>query len=295
MSDRPAGRRRSEPAGVWGSSAGLSPEEIRAGVVAAFEPPSDLSRLSPRRRLVWRIGDTGRELIDRLVDSRAPDDELEMVAVELERIVARLRRFEHGRRYDNWAEASTAGGSVTGPDAGSAGIVDGPDCDGGPSGHLEFSPVVGRANPLAPPLDLRVDEIEGRPAVVGEVTYGAAYEGPPGHVHGGVVAAAFDEVLGAVQAFTGRPGMTGRLEVSYRAPTPLHQPLRFVAFVDEVEGRKIRTSARLLSGEQLCAEATGLFISVDFARLAQLQDDRNRGSIHSGGRGARCEAGEVGG
>ena len=69
--------------------------------------------------------------------------------------------------------------------------------------------------------------------------------------------------------------MTGRLTITYRAPTALHQPLRFVAVIDEVEGRKIHTSAELRAGDRLCAEATGLFISVDFSRLAKLQDDRN--------------------
>ena len=117
--------------------------------------------------------------MDRLVDTRAPDEELAAVAAELDAIVARLRRFDHGRRYDQWAEASTIGGT---------------DPAGRPNGHLDFSPVVGRANPLAPPLTLRVDTIDGRAAVIGDATFGAAYEGPPGHVHGGLVAAAFDEV-----------------------------------------------------------------------------------------------------
>jgi hypothetical protein len=43
------------------------------------------------------------------------------------------------------------------------------------------------------------------------VTFGSAYEGPPGCVHGGYVAAAFDEMLGFVQSLGGNPGMTARL------------------------------------------------------------------------------------
>ena len=66
---------------------------------------------------------------------------------------------------------------------------------------------------------------------------GRPYEGPPGHVHGGFVAAAFDEVLGFVQSTTGQPGMTGTLTIRYRKPTPLDTDLRFEATVQRVEGR----------------------------------------------------------
>jgi acyl-coenzyme A thioesterase PaaI-like protein len=108
--------------------------------------------------------------------------------------------------------------------------------------------------------------------VVGTGEFGSAYEGAPGCVHGGFVAAAFDEVLGMTQSLGGPPGMTGRLHVSYRSPTPLHRPLRFVGRVDRVEGRKLHTSATLHHGETLCAESYGLFISVKremFERLRQ--------------------------
>ena len=46
---------------------------------------------------------------------------------------------------------------------------------------------------------------------IATVTFGSAYEGPPGCVHGGYVAAAFDEMLGFVQSLGGNPGMTARL------------------------------------------------------------------------------------
>ena len=86
-------------------------------------------------------------------------------------------------------------------------------------------------------------------------------------MHGGYVAAAFDEVLGFANALSGNPGMTGTLTVRYRRPTPLHTELRFEAHYDRSEGRKIFTSGQLFAGETLCAEAEGLFISVDFERF----------------------------
>ena len=57
--------------------------------------------------------------------------------------------------------------------------------------------------------------------------FNAAYEGPPGNVHGGMVAAAFDEVLGMAQSLSGNAGFTGTLTIRYRSPTPLYEPLLF--------------------------------------------------------------------
>ena len=89
------------------------------------------------------------------------------------------------------------------------------------------------------------------------------------------MAAAFDEILGATQAMSGSPGMTGTLTTVYRAPTPLHTELRFEATLDRVEGRKIFVSSRLHNGDTLCAEASGIFISVDFSTLAAMQAARD--------------------
>jgi acyl-coenzyme A thioesterase PaaI-like protein len=111
-------------------------------------------------------------------------------------------------------------------------------------------------------------EIDGD-RIIGRANFGAQYEGPPGHVHGGIIAAAFDEVLGMAQARTGRPGMTGTLTIRYRRPTPLHTEVVFEARVDRVEGRKIFAAGTLHAGETLCAEAEGIFISVDFSRLVR--------------------------
>ena len=101
--------------------------------------------------------------------------------------------------------------------------------------------------------------------MVGEVTFGAAYEGPPGCVHGGFIAAGFDEVLGIAQGMSGEPGMTARLTVNYRSPSPLLQPLRFVGGIDHIDGRKIFTKGELrtVADDRLCAEAEGLFISMN--------------------------------
>jgi acyl-coenzyme A thioesterase PaaI-like protein len=161
---------------------------------------------------------------------------------------------------------------------GLAGLSDHLDGTSGRTSFLDRSPISGSMNPIAAPMRIAIQTpdpdrgIEG--AVVGRVTYGLAYEGPPGCVHGGFVAAAFDEVLGQTQSLTGEPGMTGELVVRYKAPTPLHVELVFTGSVVKVEGRKIYTHATLMAGETLCAESEGLFIAMNkevFARLLRIR------------------------
>ncbi|HEV7526013.1 MAG TPA: PaaI family thioesterase [Acidimicrobiia bacterium] len=127
--------------------------------------------------------------------------------------------------------------------------------------YLPRSPIVGEASPLSPRLDWEVfTRADGSPGVEARGTFGAAYEGPPSFVHGGWVACAFDEVLGIANIVSGNPGMTARLIVHYRKPTPLFRELRLRAWVDRVEGRRVMSRAEMYDGDTLTAEAEGLFV-----------------------------------
>ena len=53
------------------------------------------------------------------------------------------------------------------------------------------------------------------------------FEGPPGCVHGGFVAAFSDQILEQHNMANDSSGMTARLVVDYRRPTPLDRPLSF--------------------------------------------------------------------
>jgi acyl-coenzyme A thioesterase PaaI-like protein len=203
------------------------------------------SEVTPQRAEMRRLADAMRLIIDRLVATKAPVEDLARAAEMLETIADVLDGYPRGHSFEGFAETSTSGD---------------------PTAFFDHSPIIGKANPLAPPLDLRVED--GK--VVGTAVFGSAYEGPPGSVHGGYVAAAFDEVLGMAQSLGGRPGMTGTLTVRYRRPTPLRTELRFEGSLVRVEGRKIFTSGTLHAGGELKAEADGLFISVDFAKIAEM-------------------------
>lgn len=127
--------------------------------------------------------------------------------------------------------------------------------------YLPRSPVVGEASPISPRLDWETyTRDDGTPAVEARGTFGAVYEGPPSFVHGGWVACTFDEVLGIANIVSGNPGMTARLTVHYRKPTPLFRPLVVRAWVDRVEGRRVMSRGEMYDGDTLTAEAEGLFV-----------------------------------
>lgn len=145
---------------------------------------------------------------------------------------------------------------------------------------LDRSPLIGAINPLAVPMHISTSSDDtGETIAVGRVSFGLAYEGPPGCVHGGFIAAAFDEVLGVAQSLSGNPGMTVNLSIDYRSPTPLGQPLVFHGRIKHIDGRKISTTGTLHHGDTLCAEASGLFISMRpevFGRLLKIGQDDQR-------------------
>lgn len=125
-----------------------------------------------------------------------------------------------------------------------------------PVSHLsERSPVTGLANPVSAPLRMRFGTI-----TTGEGVYTEQHEGPAGGVHGGIVAAAFDEILGVAQMAAGRAGYTGTLQVRYLAVTPLHTTVTYEAGVDRLEGRRLHMWARSTANDQPCAEAEGIFV-----------------------------------
>ena len=198
-----------------------------------------------------RVGEAFRRAIDLLTATGAPAERLLEVEALMTQVADQLEGFGGNRRYEGLAEASGLGHDRA---------------------HFDWSPLLGMANPLAPPL--RASAEDGM--IVGRVRFGSAYEGPPGCVHGGYVAAAFDEVLGLTQSLSGQVGMTANLSVNYRRPTPLHTDLRFEGRLEGVSGRKVTTSGVLLAGGEVTAEASGLFITVTPERFASLAALRQR-------------------
>lgn len=215
--------------------------------------------LSEHQLELFRLSGLTRRVIEAMVSRTHSQDDLSIVSDAIEKIVDTLEAGAKQLSYEGFAESANSGDT---------------------SLFFDRSPVMGRANPLAPPMHISVShDASTSPRVIGRVTYGIPYEGPPGCVHGGLLAAGFDEVLGMAQSLGGSPGMTANLTVSYLKPTPLHKEIRFEADLDRVDGRKHYTSAKCYFEDTVTATAEGLFISVDFSKLAELARSRNQGEI----------------
>ena len=119
--------------------------------------------------------------------------------------------------------------------------------------------VVGPANPTSVDVDARrEDEHEG----VAEVVFGPAFEGALGRVHGGMVAAVFDDLAGFVLGFVGQPGFSARLDVVFRAPVPTEVPVEFRVRLREQQGRKLIVEGEARIGDQVLATAETTMITV---------------------------------
>jgi acyl-coenzyme A thioesterase PaaI-like protein len=96
----------------------------------------------------------------------------------------------------------------------------------------------------------------------------AAYEGPPGWVHGGICALVLDHILGeaASEGLT-TPKFTGTITMKYLRGTPLG-PLRAEAFVERSEGVKTFARGYLSDADGITVEAEGIFVRPAWARDA---------------------------
>lgn len=183
-----------------------------------------------------RVSDAIKQLTEVLVTSSPSIEKMHAIAAELEDTATQFglspRIFGRG----DWA-ASGEHGSF------------------GQVSH-ELNPMAGWSNPIAPPVN---SWFEGDLALA-TCRCGWAYEGPPGSVHGGFVAAIFDQFLGIAQILTGQPGMTAYLHVNYHNRTPLNTELKLEGRLVKVEGRKNIIRGEMYAEGVMTASAEGLFV-----------------------------------
>jgi acyl-coenzyme A thioesterase PaaI-like protein len=108
-------------------------------------------------------------------------------------------------------------------------------------------------------------------ALVGRAWFGPGAAGPPGHAHGGAIAAVLDEAMGAAAWMAGHIVVAVRLETDFRRMLPLGTDTLMEAWVKRVEGRKVWTRGRLFDAAGApFAEAEGLFVTLDPERFGGL-------------------------
>src|ERR1035437_651335 len=105
--------------------------------------------------------------------------------------------------------------------------------------------------------------LAGDGAVVCLATVPDRFEGPPGYVHGGIIATLLDEAMSKSVRALGLTAMTRHMEIDYLRPVHSSTPVRLEGRRVRSEGRKHWTEARILNARgHVLAEAKGLFIEV---------------------------------
>ncbi len=119
---------------------------------------------------------------------------------------------------------------------------------------------------LDAPVGLRLAVTAGEDFQVTAVMPVEAWmQGGPGVIHGGILSAAFDEVMGNASILIGVPVVTVNLEIDYATPIPLGAQLTFTAEVLGKSGRKVyvRSAAYLHGVDSPVAAAAGIFVAIN--------------------------------
>jgi acyl-coenzyme A thioesterase PaaI-like protein len=197
-------------------------------------------RRAARRRALALLARHVRSLIDASVHTDVEPDVVERVAGEVARLDAELRERLHAGPY-----SGLLGGVAFDADR--------------PADRLPLSPFAGELNPIAPPLDLRYDGDR----LIGSAVLGKAYIGPPGTAHGGVVAGLMDQMVAAAGQRFELGGVTARMTVEFRRPTPLGVPLALAGWLepqDEAQSRVRKVRAELRAGGEVTVAAEALIV-----------------------------------
>lgn len=198
---------------------------------AAF-PPLDAT-WAARREAAGVV----RELSDLLVNKALDGDAAAQLAANLRALLPVFDNAPSFAGKTQWAEAE-------GYD--SFGIM-----------SIELCPLLGASNPRSMPMQYWV---EGDQAFA-RCQLGWAFEGPPERLHGGFVAAIFDQFLGMAQTNFDKVGMTSKLEISYHKATPLNAELLLEAQLLSLdEGRHKRLRATLCANGKMTASCEADFI-----------------------------------
>ena len=184
------------------------------------------------------LANSVRSLVDATIRSEADAQTVAEVRSDIDAAVERLRRHQidgaFGERQNDTGNLVNLGNAVR-----------------------------GLRNALAPPVLTHHDE-SGR--VWAEFHLGAAYEGPGGHVHGGVSALILDQLLGEAACLDRKPRFTGTISYRYVRPAPLGT-LRAEAIRTRTDGAKTMCAGTIADMDgNVLVEAEGVFITPRWLR-----------------------------
>lgn len=112
-------------------------------------------------------------------------------------------------------------------------------------------------------------------SIVCNTVVASCFEGPPGCVHGGIIATLLDEAMSKAVRQLGIRAMTRSMSVDYRRPVPVDHPIRIVGRLLSSHERHHQTEARILNAQGVTlASATGVFAQVRALKMERATESR---------------------
>ena len=212
-------------------------EQYGLGDFRIGEPPEPTEEYVLRRR----IGEALAQVTDRMVRCDASLADLAVIAADLEAVAAKTGGF--GRRSQAAIYEKFFNRTASRQD-----VLD----------ILDYEIFTGRSTPISPPMTLWLDGDRVR----GRANLGLPFQGPPGRVHGGVIAAMLDVLMAKTQDLSGSVGVTGTLNIRFIRATPLKTDIDMEAKILRVEGRKLFCEGRFFVNGEQTVHAEGVWIAM---------------------------------
>ena len=119
--------------------------------------------------------------------------------------------------------------------------------------------------------------------LVSKVWFGPDAQGPPGHAHGGSMAAVLDHTMGLAAWVTGHPVLAASITINFKHSLPLGNICTVETWVEEVEGKKVLTAGKIYldDPENPYSTGEGLFISQELERFKGLVEKQEHDEINA--------------
>jgi acyl-coenzyme A thioesterase PaaI-like protein len=95
-----------------------------------------------------------------------------------------------------------------------------------------------------------------------DLEFAPRFEGGPGTVHGGAIAAFMDDLLGYVPVAYGSPGVTAKLDTNFIAPVPVGVTVGGTAWMSHIDGSKMWAEGAIEVEGHVLVESAALFIAI---------------------------------
>lgn len=211
-------------------------ERFHISSMAIGEPPAADDEYRVRRR----IGAALKEIADDLIRADADMASLEQIAQALDAVRGHTCGFTRRPQKEIYDRLFT--GRASRRD-----LLD----------LLDYEVFTGRSTPVSPPMELWLDG----DVVRGKATLGLTFQGPPGRVHGGIIAAMLDVLMAKTQDITRTIGVTGTLNIRFIRATPIDTEIAMEARVLRTEGRKLFNEGRFFVNGEQTVHAEGIWIA----------------------------------